>query len=264
MLQKIISFIKYHNAVSIGASLILVLSFSAMASDDVRDIVLGEKIVKEQGVDNSVLLAADLANFDLEMKIIDVTEDNLNYYVDYQFETLGIQDDIWKPIMRQKQMVISKAALADRDLGLYVSEELGEIIDNEIAYLKEVQQNEEEKGQTFIQETTKYTGLIGLVLDTKTKELPGYEPVVKPPEIVPAPITEETAPIDEQVSDYIKPESESNPEPIPTPEFTPAPVPEPTPDLIVESAPIPEPTPDPASTPAPAPVESESLAPKDL
>ncbi|MCK5342530.1 MAG: hypothetical protein KAR20_03950, partial [Candidatus Heimdallarchaeota archaeon] len=43
-----------------------------------------------------------------------------------------------------------------------------------------VQENEKEKGQTFVQETTKYTGLIGLVLNTKTKELPGYEPVVKP------------------------------------------------------------------------------------
>ncbi len=69
MLQKIISFIKYHNAASIGISLALVLSFSAMASDDVRDAVLGEKIVKEQGADNGVLLAADLANFDLAMEI---------------------------------------------------------------------------------------------------------------------------------------------------------------------------------------------------
>lgn len=210
MFKKIVSFIKYHNAVSIGISLVLVLSFSAMASNEgIKNKIIGEEIVTEQGVDNSAFLAADLENFDLAMEITNVMEDPEllessepsedsksgkagNYYIDYQYKTLGIQDDVWRKILRQKQMVISKAALAGRDLGLYVSEELGEIIDNEIAYLKEVQKNEEEKGQTFVQETTKYTGLIGLVLDTKTKELPGYEPVVKPPEIVVQP---ETAPI---------------------------------------------------------------------
>ncbi|MFZ2970724.1 MAG: hypothetical protein WA063_06245, partial [Minisyncoccia bacterium] len=57
-LGSLVNFIKYHNAVSIGISLVLVLSFSAMASENVRDAVLGEKIITEQGVDNSALLAA--------------------------------------------------------------------------------------------------------------------------------------------------------------------------------------------------------------
>lgn len=267
MLQKIINFVKFHNAVSIGISLILVLSFSAIASEDVRDAVLGGKIVTEQGIDNSALLAADLANFDLAMKIINVTEDSEpannsennkigNYYIDYEYKTMGIQDDIWKPILRRKQMTISKAALQGRDLGLYVAEELGEIADNEIAYLKEVQKNEQEKGQTFIQETTKYTGLIGLVLDNKTKELPGYEPVIKPPE--PAASTPA-----ETESPTISPTPISTPQEIgfPAPTPTPASTPTPTPIATFEPSPTPQPEAGPPGAETPIPTESGSPVP---
>ena len=212
MFKKIINFIKYSNVFTIVALVVFVAIASAIASnEDIVDKVLGEEIVETQGVDNTLLLATDLEDFDMEMKITNVTEDTFleeaelpigssasdeksdagNYYIDYQYRTLGIQDDVWQEIFRQKQLVISKTALADRDLGLYVMEELGEIIDYEIAYLKEVQENEEEKGETFVVETTIYTGLIGLVFDTKTKKLPGYELVVKPP------VVEETSPDDD-------------------------------------------------------------------
>lgn len=207
MFKKITNFIKYSNVFTVVFIIAFVAIASAVASNDnIKKNVIGEEIVEKSGIDNSVLLAEDLDNFDLEMKIVDVTKDPElssesdlqedpesledskskesvdlgNYYVDYQYKTLGIQDDIWQEIFYQKQLVISKEELQGEDLGLYVSEELGEIIDYEIAFLKEVQENEKEKGQTFVQETTKYTGLIGLVLDTRTKELPGYEPVVKP------------------------------------------------------------------------------------
>ena len=184
MYQKIIQFIKYHNAFTIGLALAFVFSGAIFASDAAREATIGKAVVEQQGIDNSAILAADVDNFDFGMTIIGVSEDTQNYYVDYVYQSLAIRDNVWQTLSRQATLTVSKSALTDRDLGLYVAEELGEIVDSELAYLKEVQKIEGEKGQTFVEETTKYTGLIDLVLDPVTKELPGYEPVVKPPEII--------------------------------------------------------------------------------
>ena len=171
MLKKIIQFVKYHNAFTIGLLLIFVFGASVLASDTVRDAVVGEKTVVQEGIDNSVLLAADLDNFDFGMTITGVTEDAQNYYVSYTYQTLAIRDNIWQVVGREGTLTVFKSALGGRDLGLYVAEELGEIVGSELAYLQEVQTAEQQNGQTFIQETTKYTGLIGLVLNPETKEL---------------------------------------------------------------------------------------------
>jgi len=237
MLQKIIHFVKYHNAVSIGISLVFVLSFSAMASDDIRGAVLGEKIVIEQGIDNSVLLATDLDKFDLAMQITAVSQDSeplsvtdgdsisgdQNYYVTYIFKTLGIEDNRWQEIAREKVLTVSKVALGNEDLGIYVTKEISEVADNELAYLKEVQMAEKAKGETKVVETTDYSGLIGLVLDVKNKILPGYEPVIELPEVV------------------VPPEPEPVPTPEPISEPIPDPEPEPTPTTTVQACQYKEP-----------------------
>ena len=187
MLKKIAKFIKYNTLAAVIIAIAFVAVASAMADEETRNKVIGEEIVEKSGVDNTALLAADLDNFDMEMKITGAMEDppeieDGNYYIDYQYKTLAIKDNVWQEVLAKKQMVVSKKSLAGRDLGLYVKEELGEIIDYQLAYLKKVQDSEAKKGRTVVLETTEYTGLIGMVLDTKTKELPGYEPVVKPAE----------------------------------------------------------------------------------
>jgi hypothetical protein len=182
MLDKIIHFIKYHNAFTIGLALLFVFSGVIFASEDAREAALGKKVVTQGGIDNSWILAADLDNFDFQMTVQGVKEDVKNYYVDYSYRTLGIQGNAWREVLEEDTLSVSKEAIGGRDLGLYVQEELGEIIDSQLAYLREVQELEENKGQTFVQETTEYTGLIGLVLNPQTKTLPGYEPVVKPPQ----------------------------------------------------------------------------------
>ena len=193
MYQKVINFIKYHNAFAIGISLVLVLTFSAMASEEVRNTVIGEKIITEIGVDNSKLLSADLENFDINLKISNVLEDEENYYVDYSFNTFGVKDNLWQPLLKTERFTVNKIALGNRDLGIYLAEELGEVAQAELTYLKEAQKTERERGKTEIVETTDYTGLIGLALDLKDKILPGYEPVIKPVvvEVVQEPIVEE-------------------------------------------------------------------------
>jgi len=190
MFQKIIYFIKYHNAVAIALSLVLALAFGAMAaSENVRNAVIGEEIVTEQGIDNSAILTADLDNFDFRLTIRNVREEPgaQNYYVDYSYQTLAIQDNHWQPVLKEETLIVSKETLRGGDLGLYLAEELGEVIDYQLSYLKEVQKLEREKGQTYIVQTTTYTSLIGLILDTETKELPGYQPVIQPAEIITSP-----------------------------------------------------------------------------
>lgn len=179
--SKILDFIKYHNGFVLG--LVLALFGGAAifaASPEAREAVLGKEIVSQTGVDNGALLAADLGNFDFQMKIENVGEDDGNYYVDYSFQTLGIQNNVWQTAPRHASMKIDKSSLAGEDLGLYVQKQLAQIAQNERDYLRQAQNAEIGKGLTRVVRTTEYTGLIGLVLDAKNAILPGYDPVVKP------------------------------------------------------------------------------------
>jgi len=63
MFQKIINFVKYHNAFTIGLALAFVFSGAIFASDTVREATIGKAIVEQQGIDNSAILAADLDSF---------------------------------------------------------------------------------------------------------------------------------------------------------------------------------------------------------
>lgn len=240
IINRVIHFIKYHNAFTIGLMLVFIFTGAIFASEDLRDTIIGEEIVSQTGVDNTALLAADLSVFDLAMTIDAVSEDENKYYIDYSFKTLGIKDNIWQELTRVSRMTIAKLGLAGRDLGLYVAEELGEIADYELAYLQEVQTAEREKGETRTVETTEYTGLIGLVLNSKEKVLPGYVPVVEPAQIVV----------------YQSPESLPTPEPQPQPE-PPASAPEPQPE---PSQPEPEP---PTLEPEPQPPTPEPICSAD-
>lgn len=179
--NKALDFVKYHNGFVIG--LVLALFGGAVifaASPEARKAVVGDKITAEQGVDNSRIINADLENFDFAMKIDNVTEDQNNYYIDYSFRTLGVEANVWQTATRNAKMTVSKDSLVGQDLGLYVQSQLANIAQNELAYLKQAQVAEIEKGLTQITRTTEYTGLIGLVLDVKNAVLPGYEPVIKP------------------------------------------------------------------------------------
>jgi len=178
MFKKIINFIKYHNAVSIVFSVILLsFSLSLAVSSDLREgFVSSEDIILS--VDNNYILKADLDNFNFDLKITDITSDNDNYYIDYIFNTIDIENYVWQSIEKEKALVVSKRSLGGGDLGLYVAEKLGNVINREHSYLKKVQQIEKGIGLTQKISTTKYTGLIGKYLEPKEKVFPGYEPVV--------------------------------------------------------------------------------------
>ena len=259
-LNKIIDFIKYHNAFTIGLILIFVFSGVIFASEDVKKAVIGEEIITQTGIENTQLLEANLDNFDLAMTIEAVSEDENNYYIDYSFNTLGIKENVWQPLVRKVTMTVSKLAIQGKDLGLYLTEELGEAADYQIKFLHEVQKAEKEKGQTKIVETTQYTGLIGLVLNTKEKVLPGYEPVIEPEVVVFEPRDTTPAQLPEP-----EPQIESQPqsEPEPQPELFEAAEPEPTePESESEPEPEIEPESEPESQPE-EPVTPPKIPPID-
>ncbi|MBT9171430.1 MAG: hypothetical protein DDT18_01806 [Actinobacteria bacterium] len=186
-LDSLTGFIKYHNAFAIGVSLIFVFTVGAFAaSPDFREnFISSQETVRS--VDNSYVLTADLDNFSFGLKITGITEDPKNYYITYTYKTIAIQDYVWQEVEKENTLTVSKPVLGDRDLGLYVAEELGEVIDYELSYLKEVQQIEKEKGLTQKIVATQYAGLIGRFLNPKEKVFEGYQPVVQPEEVVSQP-----------------------------------------------------------------------------
>jgi hypothetical protein len=177
-MQNIINFIKYHNLVPIILGVVLLVAAGAFANEDVRKTVIGEEIITEQGIDNSLIMSADLDNFDMALQIQNVTEDEEKYYVDYIFKTIAIQGNSWQEVWREKRLAVSKKHLGEEDLTSYVMEELGQVIDNELAYLKKVQIIERERGLQRIVSSVEYTGLRGLFNDLKKKIL--VEPTCQP------------------------------------------------------------------------------------
>jgi len=235
--QKIVDFVKYNNAFTIAFVLVFFgFGISFAASPELRDGVYSseETVVS---IDNSMIISTDLDNFNFNLKINSITEDEKNYYAVYSYQTLAITDDIWQGKEIEKTLAVDKDALGGKDLGLYVAQELGENINYELSYLKRVQQLEKEKGEAQKVVAVEYSGLIGKLLDPKEKVIEGYNPVI------PEPVPEVPAAV------------KSNPEEVivsvqhPEPEITPA-----TEPLIIEPLPSVVATGEATTTP-PAPEE---------
>lgn len=176
-MQKLIRFIKYNNAFTIIIALIFFSAGGAFANEKVRDTVIGQTIVTKKGTDNTQIISANLDNFNMGLRIKSVKEDDKFYYVNFDYKTIDAIDGVWKETIKEKNISVSKAGLKDMDLGLYLAEELSQLTAKEMAYMKEVQDIEKNKGAQKQTESTEYTGLKGLVLNNETKELAGYRPV---------------------------------------------------------------------------------------
>ncbi|OGM90490.1 hypothetical protein A2755_00100 [Candidatus Wolfebacteria bacterium RIFCSPHIGHO2_01_FULL_48_22] len=260
MYERILHFIKYNNAFTI----ILVIGFfgfgiSFAASSDVRDAVYAseETVIS---VDNSSVVSADLDNFNFNLRIDSVTEDEKSYYATYSYQTLAILDGVWQNKNMEKTLTVSKEALDGKDFGLYLAKELGENINYELSYLKRVQILEREKGDSQKVVTVEYSGLVGKFFDPKEIVIEGYTPVI--PEAVPeVPATVESNPEQVIVS---TPYTESQVEPEQLPQTPVEPVPatppqvEPGPEAPATSTP-PQIEPEPVLLPEPEDMVDEEL-----
>lgn len=176
-MNSLARFLKYNNAVPvIAAALFLSVGGAFAASEDARDAVYASETIV-QSIDNTYIANADLSNFTPTIHITGVTEDSENYYVAYAFNTIDVVDYVWRDVAEDRTMTVAKRAIEGKDLGLYVTEQLKQVVDREISYLREVQEIER---QHISQKTiaTAYSGLIGVFIDDKTEVLPGYTPVI--------------------------------------------------------------------------------------
>ena len=168
--NKILHFLQYHNLTLVILMFIIGFGTASLASDNVRDAIF-EKEVKEVGIDNTALLTADIDNFNFQPQITDIQEDENYYYVDYQYRTLGVKDNVWQEIIQEKELEIPKEILtqSNTDLPAYITEEIGEVIMREYQLLKDSQKIAREQGLTKKQKVIAYRGLIGKILNLQPK-----------------------------------------------------------------------------------------------
>jgi len=191
MKKSFFNLIQYHNAtIIILIVIVFILGTYVFAQTDAGQEIIGAKQEKVISVDNKELLSADLDNFDMQFKILDILSDNAsstpeNYYVSYAYRNLILENNIWQWQDKTKTLEIPQNFLENKDLGAYIAEELSEVAFWRQKELKEEQAKAEKIGPTEKKVVSEYSGLIGKVLDLKAAVFLGYEPVVEEALIAP-------------------------------------------------------------------------------
>lgn len=200
-------FLQYHNAVPIAFSVMLLGAGGLYAATNPEVVLSTEQTVIS--VDNTYIASKDFGGYTPSVRITDVTEDDEYYYVKYDFTTIDLQDYVWQDVIKGGQVMrVSKADLGQyRDLGLYVTAQLKQLVDRELARLRETQEIEKRNVRNKVVATA-YSGLVGAFLDDTTEEISGYKPVVEPP--APPPKPEKPEPVPEET-----PQQPSIQEPLP-------------------------------------------------
>lgn len=177
--MSFLRFIQYNNAVPVALVVVVLGAGSAFAAAN-PDAVFSvqESII---AIDNTYIANKDLSTYTPRAHIETVTEDEHAYYVAYTLDTIDIEESVWRDVSKREVMVVFKDSLGEYDdLGLFVTAQLKQIVDRELARLKETQEIER-KHVTQKTVATAYGGLIGALLDSTTEEIPGYTPVVVRP-----------------------------------------------------------------------------------
>lgn len=195
-MRKILNFIFYNNTIPILLGvLFLGAGVTLAANEDARELLISSEEVITS-IDNTYIRKVNLDTFAFEIETTSVTEDDTHYYVGYTFKTIDLEDGVWQKVTKIGEVAVSKIALGDNDLGLFVTEELKEIRDAEIERLKETQEIELAIGESPKVVATVYKGLVGKMLDPKEEVLEGYDPVIEPPK--PGPIEEPVSAVAEE------------------------------------------------------------------
>ena len=177
--MQLLNFLQYNNAVPITLGIIFLGASGAYAATNPDVLYSTDQSVVS--TDNTYIVNKDLSVFTPRVEIVGVTEDDEKYYVAYQLTSINLVDAVWQDVSEKRVLSVSKNALGEYgDLGIYTTKQLKDIVDREIAYLREVQSIEKRQVSQKVVATT-YGGLIGKFLDTTTDTLPGYTPVVTPP-----------------------------------------------------------------------------------
>ncbi len=184
MLRKIIEFVKYNNFFVLMLAVIFLLGSGVLAATPAGKAVIGQKQTEIKGIDNTLLLEADLDKLDMDFKIEKIEQDQKYYYVTYTYLDLVKKNGVWQYEIKEKVRKISRRRL-DKDLGVYLAEQFKQEYQARIKDLKRAQEKARSEGEEKRVEVTEYSGLIGRTLKLAGKVFPGYEPVKQ--RIVPSP-----------------------------------------------------------------------------
>lgn len=184
MLRRFANFIQYHNGFTLLAVLLVLGSGTALANDEVREQV-GETLVSSEetvvSVDNSYIVQVNLNEVELTVQIAQVEEDDVSYYVTYEYEDIDLIEGRWVEVLKEDVLVVNKEQLGERDLGLHAAEELEELRQSRLSYLNEVQEIERSLGESEKKVERTYAGLVGRFLDADEETFDGYDPVAEEP-----------------------------------------------------------------------------------
>lgn len=159
-------------------SLVLLGAGSTYAATNPEAILGSQSEVRS--ADNSFIINLDVSAFNPELKVTEVKEDADSYYVAYEYHTVAPVDYVWQPALKTGSMVVSKRELEGKDLGLFVSKQLSQIVTSETTYLAGVQQRERSQGASAKVVATQYSGLVGRFLSPTEETFEGYVPVIAP------------------------------------------------------------------------------------
>ena len=192
-MRPITEFIKYNNTVPLIVAVLLLGTGAVFASNpSVREALFptdAGPMGPAPAPDSQALVTADISDFDMAFRIDAVREKTDAYVIQYSYRTLEVVDRAWRTVSKAKVMDVPKALLGRRDLGLYAAEEIGEVMDREIAYLGEVQARLSAPSGAG-DDAGRYERLSGKTLDPEDRKFDGYQPVVKQKEEEkPAPVT---------------------------------------------------------------------------
>ncbi len=185
MLSKILHFLKYNNLTVLIVLAVFLLTGGVFAATPAGREAIGTKQTKIEGVDNSLLLAADLDNFNMDFKIDKIDQDESYYYVTYSYLDLAVVNNAWQYQLNEKVRKITRKL--KEDLGVYLADELKQQYDSRIKELRQAKTQAQSQGQESRVEVTEYSGLIGKTLDLAAAVFPSYQPVKKVE--LPAPAT---------------------------------------------------------------------------
>jgi hypothetical protein len=175
MFQKILNFLKYNNATVLIIAVFFLASGGVFAQTETGQQFIGEQQTSTKGIDNTLLLSADLSAFDMDFRIEKVDRDEKYYYVTYTCLDLVVNNNAWEYQLNEK---IRKVSLKLKDdLGKYLAEEFQDDYEARIKELKEAQAKAQETGTEVRQEVVEYSGLIGKTLAVAEKVFPGYDAV---------------------------------------------------------------------------------------
>lgn len=173
-MRSFFNFIKYNNAFPIILSVVILVTGAAYAAiPNLRQAVFSPSAenfapVVPKKTDTAKLLSTDTEEFDLALRIDAITEDVDAYHVTYSYTTLEVAAGEWRKARKNGKMDVFKAMLGKRDLKTYFVEQLGQVIDREIAYLSEAQSAA--RSVASAKTSGKYASLVGTEIDVKSRE----------------------------------------------------------------------------------------------